>query len=136
MKIGRDKLTKQELLNKVFDELDIKNKSSKKNISKKQAEKLAEKLTDYKNKECYFCRDDKQGNLEEHHIVPKRLNGSNNKSNLVTLCKSCHNKLENLYTDQVFRTIYDKMDNKELLDFEHHSNFVNSSDKKDLSQLL
>lgn len=32
--------------------------------------------------------------LEVHHIRPKRLNGSNTLGNLITLCKSCHQKTE------------------------------------------
>ena len=32
--------------------------------------------------------------LEVHHIEPKRINGSNTLSNLITLCKTCHQKTE------------------------------------------
>jgi 5-methylcytosine-specific restriction endonuclease McrA len=29
-------------------------------------------------------------NLEVHHIIPLSRNGSNNRSNLMTLCSKCH----------------------------------------------
>lgn len=32
--------------------------------------------------------------LEVHHIVPRRLHGSNNLSNLIILCSNCHQKTE------------------------------------------
>ena len=32
--------------------------------------------------------------LEAHHIIPKRLKGSNTVRNLISLCVSCHNKTE------------------------------------------
>ena len=32
--------------------------------------------------------------LEVHHIKPRRLNGSNTLSNLITLCETCHQKTE------------------------------------------
>lgn len=44
------------------------------------------------NNTCQMC---KKSNImmEVHHIVPKRLNGSNSIHNLITLCKSCHKKI-------------------------------------------
>ncbi len=44
------------------------------------------------NNTCQMC---KKSNtmMEVHHIVPKRLNGSNSIHNLITLCKYCHNKV-------------------------------------------
>ena len=46
--------------------------------------------------------------LEVHHIKPKRLGGSNTISNLITLCKSCHDKTENkeeLFMDMFYQKI-------------------------------
>lgn len=53
------------------------------------------------NNTCQRC---KKSNIsmEVHHIVPKRLNGSNSIHNLITLCKSCHKKVtgvEDKYID-------------------------------------
>ncbi len=55
--------------------------------------------------------------LEVHHIKPRRLNGSNTLDNLITLCKSCHQKTEgkeDSYMDKYFH-------------------MLNSSDKKGLN---
>ena len=43
-------------------------------------------------KDCYICGvvlDDWQ--IENHHIIPRSMNGSDRESNLVCLCGSCHN---------------------------------------------
>jgi len=44
---------------------------------------------------CYFC--DEPECLENHHIVPRRHGGSDRLENLVTVCPTCHRKLEKLY---------------------------------------
>ena len=42
---------------------------------------------------CQHCS--KTGvKLDVHHIIPLRLNGSDNASNLITLCRPCHGKEE------------------------------------------
>ena len=43
------------------------------------------------NYECGNCKSNK--NLHVHHIVPLSRGGSNNLSNLRTLCEDCHKKL-------------------------------------------
>ncbi|ARC84116.1 HNH endonuclease family protein [Clostridium argentinense CDC 2741] len=46
--------------------------------------------------------------LEVHHIVPRRLKGSNAISNLITLCSGCHQKTEGkeeLFIDKYYKTI-------------------------------
>lgn len=48
----------------------------------------------------YTCQDcghkgesgNKPGNVQVHHIVPRALGGTNDKSNLITLCTVCHPK--------------------------------------------
>lgn len=42
----------------------------------------------YLNKECYFCGFSEF--VEAHHITPKLRNGSDNKQNLLPLCRNCH----------------------------------------------
>lgn len=54
--------------------------------------------------------------LEVHHIKPRRMNGSNTLSNLITLCEKCHQKTEGKeeqYTERYF-TILNSSDNKNL----------------------
>ena len=55
--------------------------------------------------------------LEVHHIKPRRLNGSNTISNLITLCKKCHQKKEG---------------NEEKY-MQHYFSMLNSSDNKNLN---
>lgn len=54
--------------------------------------------------------------LEVHHIKPKRLNGSNTVSNLITLCEKCHQKTEGReeeYMEKYF-SLLKTSDNKNL----------------------
>jgi hypothetical protein len=54
--------------------------------------------------------------LEVHHIRPRRLNGSNTLSNMITLCKKCHQKTEGneeKYMEHFYKIIKGS-DNKNL----------------------
>jgi len=51
---------------------------------------------------CYFCDVTNPAAVEEHHIVPQRMNGSDEAENLVDLCGSCHNKIEDLYDERFY----------------------------------
>lgn len=51
---------------------------------------------------CYFCGEGHAEALEEHHIVPRRLNGSDEPENTVWLCGSCHDKIERMYDDEFY----------------------------------
>lgn len=54
--------------------------------------------------------------LEVHHIKPRRMNGSNTLSNLITLCEKCHQKTEGkeeLFADKYF-SLLNSNDNKNL----------------------
>lgn len=55
--------------------------------------------------------------LEVHHIKPRRLNGSNTLSNLITLCGTCHQKTEG----------------KEEQYMKHYFDILKSSDNKNLN---
>lgn len=55
--------------------------------------------------------------LEVHHIKPRRLNGSNTLSNLITLCEKCHQKTEG----------------KEEQYMKHYFDILKSSDNKNLN---
>ena len=54
---------------------------------------------------CYFCGESNSTVLEEHHIVPRRFNGSSGENNLVTVCSNCHSKLEKLYDKRFYKQI-------------------------------
>ncbi|MEZ4504712.1 MAG: HNH endonuclease [Thermomicrobiales bacterium] len=41
---------------------------------------------------CTICGSREQ--LEVHHIVPRRLGGSNDPENLVTVCAACHRRMD------------------------------------------
>lgn len=52
---------------------------------------------------CHFC--DSRDEIETHHIIPQRFNGSDAESNNVDLCHDCHWKLERLYNVEFWNTI-------------------------------
>lgn len=59
--------------------------------------------------------------LEVHHIKPKRLNGSNTLSNLITLCTSCHQRTEG--KEEIFMGRYFSMlntSNNKSLNYAQH----------------
>lgn len=65
------------------------------------------------NNTCQMCKK-KNTQMEVHHIVPKRLNGSNSIHNLITLCKSCHKKvtgIEEQYIDTLQTIVGKKSSN-------------------------
>ena len=53
--------------------------------------------------ECYFC--DETEVLERHHVVPRRHGGSDREENLVTLCPTCHRKIEKLYNKRFYTAL-------------------------------
>ncbi len=56
----------------------------------------------YKRDDCYFCDEDDEGILQTHHIVPQRFEGPDTESNLVTVCPTCHRKIESLYDKRFY----------------------------------
>jgi len=70
-------------------------------------------------RQCYFCKESSPSALDEHHIVPQRYNGSDEPENLVTVCASCHRKLEDLYDDD----FYERMGGGEIAD-NHGGNYA------------
>jgi len=48
---------------------------------------------------CYFCTEER---LEKHHIVPRRFDGSDDAQNIVSVCPTCHSKLERLYNKRFY----------------------------------
>lgn len=52
---------------------------------------------------CYFCDSTEQ--IERHHILPQRFDGSDKETNIVDLCHDCHWKLERLYNKEFWAAI-------------------------------
>jgi len=52
---------------------------------------------------CFFCSS--KGPLERHHILPKRIGGTDKDRNVVDLCPTCHKRIEQLYDDRVLREL-------------------------------
>jgi hypothetical protein len=48
---------------------------------------------------CEFCGDEA---AHEHHIVPQRFGGPDTDENLLPVCASCHQTLENAYDERFF----------------------------------
>lgn len=46
---------------------------------------------------CVACG--QSGNLNQHHLVPRSIGGSDDESNLITLCGSCHAKAHQVKAD-------------------------------------
>jgi len=53
---------------------------------------------------CYFCRETEC--LQEHHVVPRRMGGTDDEENLLTLCPTCHRKVENKYSERFYEQIF------------------------------
>jgi len=61
---------------------------------------LHKQVTQHPRQRCYFCGS--EGPIETHHIVPSRHGGSDDETNLVDLCPTCHQRLEALYDQRYF----------------------------------
>lgn len=62
--------------------------------------KIREEVLERDRYECQHCgAKEPVATVEVHHIMPVRLNGSDELDNLVTLCQRCHNSLHYLGDD-------------------------------------
>lgn len=64
---------------------------------------ISEYNSDVRAEQCYFCP--ARHNLQTHHIVPQRKNGSDTQENLVIVCQNCHKKLETLYDKRFYERL-------------------------------
>lgn len=55
--------------------------------------------------QCFICGDDHRNRLQTHHVVPRRHGGTDNPENLVTLCASCHQAIEQVYDDRFYKRL-------------------------------
>jgi len=53
--------------------------------------------------ECKICG--YVGQIDQHHLIPRRYNGPDSSWNLVGLCRECHQKIESIYTDKVWHFV-------------------------------
>jgi HNH endonuclease len=65
---------------------------------------------------CIAC--DAREDLQHHHLVTKAEGGSDDNSNLITLCAACHDKLHRRQSDGTYdhraRTIAGRMAAKDI----------------------
>ena len=66
----------------------------------------------YNRATCYFCLSEETEVLQEHHIVPRRFDGSDSTKNLVRLCPTCHEKIERLYDSRFYEELNQENANK------------------------
>jgi hypothetical protein len=63
-------------------------------IELEEWKKLAQEIRKRDNFTCQLCG--KKGATDVHHIIPRRIKIDNSPDNLITLCRSCHGKVEHL----------------------------------------
>jgi endogenous inhibitor of DNA gyrase (YacG/DUF329 family) len=63
-------------------------------LSKSEWQELAQKIRIRDKFICQFCG--KKNATSVHHIIPRRVKIDNSPDNLITLCRSCHIKIEHL----------------------------------------
>lgn len=59
------------------------------------------------DEKCYICGFDADAALEEHHIIPRALDGSDADGNVVTLCANCHKAVTAMYGRWFFAEIWE-----------------------------
>lgn len=67
---------------------------------------------------CLFC--DEEYALDRHHIVPQRYGGSDEEENLVTVCPTCHRKLETLYDTRFYESLGIEKDDGKNIGYERN----------------
>lgn len=117
-----DKLSKFLRINLVIIEdvqIDIRRLVDGKNVYKWQYQKsnrldnnirLATLIRD--NNTCMMCSC-KNTAMEVHHIKPRKFNGADILSNLITLCKECHKKVTSI-EEQYEKLLYAKINGKNI----------------------
>lgn len=54
--------------------------------------------------ECHFCEEN-QTTLDTHRVIPGRFGGKYTDANTVSVCPTCHRKLETMYNDTFYDAI-------------------------------
>lgn len=67
--------------------------AARKDLELKAWSKTRLEILERDNHTCQVC-DKKMQRLDIHHILPKNSGGTNHSDNLITVCQSCHKKIE------------------------------------------
>lgn len=97
------KQTKKELRSELENQL--KHALGSNTITKYDLDRIANRISNIKSRSCYFCSLEDERLLEKHHVVPKRHGGKDTEENTVILCKSCHRKLEEVYSNRFYKKL-------------------------------
>ena len=54
----------------------------------------------------YFYNNKRPGSLIEHHIIPRKYGGTDDKENIIYLCTTCHADIHALYNRFAIEEIY------------------------------
>jgi len=87
-----------------------------------------EKVFEQEGHECLFCgmtaeeHEEEYGrDLDIHHVIPKRKGGSNEPSNLIPVCLSCHRTLESTQGEALGRIANEEMDSQKMAALEREN---------------
>lgn len=103
-------VTAKELRQRIIQEVTDNEAQLNNTFTKKQLYKIAEEIDIIEGSKCYFCGESESSCLEEHHIIPRSMNGHDKSNNLVVLCASCHRKIEDLYDPVKLNTIVEEIE--------------------------
>lgn len=77
-------------------------------MPKQKFKEVREDVLERDNHVCRFCgvsddqhREEHGNGLDVHHIIPRRVGGSNVLRNLISVCRSCHQTLESTQGDAI-----------------------------------
>ena len=68
---------------------------------------LRKEIYERDNWTCQLCKKHCRKSIQCHHITPYRISNDNSKSNLITLCISCHIKVE--WNWEHYKVCWDKI---------------------------
>lgn len=55
---------------------------------------------------CFVCGFGNEHALEEHHIIPRSLGGSDDEDNIELLCANCHRAISSMYDQWFFSKLW------------------------------
>lgn len=101
-----------------------------------------DKVFEQAGHECLFCgmtgeehEKEYDRDLDVHHVIPKRKGGSNEPSNLIPVCISCHRTLESTQGEALARIAEDEMDSRKMAELERENERLQEEISKYKKQL-